>query len=288
MIRFEAPWGQAWDPAAAIATLKKHPGAKLCAVVHGETSTGVENPVAELGAHLKTSDTLLVVDAVTTLGAVELALDAWGVDACYSCSQKGLAVPSGLAPVSFSEKAVAAIGRRRSKVACWYLDAGLLGQYWGGEKRAYHHTAPSNMIYALHEGLRIVEEEGLANRHARHLQAAAKLHRELAGLGFGFYAREDCRLPSLTTAIPPIPPAPRNCASGSSWSTTWRWAAGWGRPPARSGASASWARTPAPATSPSWWTRSRRSSSRRRPENQGGSPGRAPPPSYPRPRGASA
>ncbi len=203
VVRVDEQWGKPMPVDKALAALEQHPRAKLLAMVHAETSTGVENPVQELGAQLKDRPTLFVVDAVTSLGAVELKVDQWGIDAAYSCSQKGLAVPPGMAPVTFGAKAVYALKKRKSKVSCWYLDAGLLSEYWGGQTRKYHHTCSSTMVYGLCEGLRIIEEEGLEPRFQRHRRVAAFLHQELAALGFGFFAQEGCRLPTLTTVFPP-------------------------------------------------------------------------------------
>jgi alanine-glyoxylate transaminase/serine-glyoxylate transaminase/serine-pyruvate transaminase len=141
-------------------------------------------------------DTLLIVDAVTALGCVPVRLDDWGIDAVYSCSQKGLGCPSGLAPVSFSQRAVEAIERRKSKVQSWYLDLTLLRKYFGPE-RLYHHTMPISMNYALHEGLRLVLEEGLEARWARHLRNHKALKAGLAALGMHYTAAEGRQLPQL-------------------------------------------------------------------------------------------
>jgi alanine-glyoxylate transaminase/serine-glyoxylate transaminase/serine-pyruvate transaminase len=183
-------------------TLKAHPQAKLCAIVHAETSTGVLQPLEELGGYLKQTGTLLVVDAVTSLGGVPVKVDRWGIDVCYSGTQKCLSVPPGLAPITFGPRAMEAIARRRTKVQSWYLDVGLLQKYWGNE-RLYHHTAPISMLYAMREGLRIIQEEGLDARFARHRQLSDRLAEGLGELGFGFLAREGCRLPPLTSVFPP-------------------------------------------------------------------------------------
>lgn len=204
VVAVEAPWGQPLEVARLLETLASHPGAKLCAVVHAETSTGVLQPLEELGDYLRGRDTLLVVDAVTSLGGVPVKVDAWGIDACYSGTQKCLSVPPGLAPITFSEKAARVIQERRQPVQSWYLDLSLLQKYWGSE-RLYHHTAPISMIYALHQGLTIIAEEGLEARFARHQELSQRLAQGLARLGFGFYAQEGFRLPPLTSAFPPQP-----------------------------------------------------------------------------------
>ncbi|MCB2228637.1 MAG: alanine--glyoxylate aminotransferase family protein [Desulfarculaceae bacterium] len=202
VIKVEAEWGGPLDQAAIIDTLKAHPEAKLCAIVYAETSTGVLQPIQEIGAYLKDKDTLFLVDAVTALGGVELKLDEWGIDACYSGTQKCLAVPPGLAPVSFGPKALEVLKSRKSKVQSWYLDLTMLMKYWGSE-RLYHHTAPITMIYGLREGLRIIQEEGLQNRIERHAAAAEHLRKGLAEMGFSFWAAEGYRLPPLTSVFPP-------------------------------------------------------------------------------------
>jgi alanine-glyoxylate transaminase / serine-glyoxylate transaminase / serine-pyruvate transaminase len=191
----EQRWGEVFDLNRIRETLGKvRP--KLLAIVHAETSTGAWQPLEGLGALCHEHDTLLVVDAVTSLGCIPLALDAWGIDAVYSCSQKGLSCPSGLAPVSFSPRAVEAIQRRKSKVQSWYLDMTLLGRYWG-EERMYHHTAPITMFYALREGLRLVLEEGLEARWQRHLRNHQALKAGLTALGLTYIAADGHQLPQL-------------------------------------------------------------------------------------------
>lgn len=202
VIKVEAEWGQPLDTQQIIDAVKANPDAKLCAVVHAETSTGVLQPLEELGAYLKDTPTLFLVDAVTSLGGVNLEVDNWGIDVCYSGTQKCLSVPPGLAPVTFGPKAMEVLASRKTKVQSWYLDLTMLQKYWG-EERLYHHTAPISAIYGLLEGLRIIEEEGLAQRHERHTRAAKYLADELGGLGFGFFAKEGFRLPSLTSVYPP-------------------------------------------------------------------------------------
>lgn len=177
VIRIDAEWGRAADPALVEDRLKGR-APKILAVVHAETSTGVCQPLAGLAAIARGTGALLLVDCVTSLGGVEVALDAWGIDAAYSGTQKCLSCPPGLAPLSFGPAAIAALERRTTPVPSWYLDLTMVRNYWGAE-RTYHHTAPVNMIYALREALRLVMEEGLENRFARH-----RLHHQalVAGL----------------------------------------------------------------------------------------------------------
>lgn len=202
VITVEAPWGQPVDLERMVEAHKAHPEAKLCALVHAETSTGVLQPLRELGDYLRDTDTLLLVDAVTSLGGVELKVDRWGIDVCYSGTQKCLNVPPGLAPITFGPRAVEVVQKRKTKVQSWYLDLTMLMKYWG-EERLYHHTAPVSMIYGLREGLRIVLEEGLPQRVARHAAAARELRQGLRELGFSFYAAEGHRLAPLTSTYPP-------------------------------------------------------------------------------------
>jgi alanine-glyoxylate transaminase/serine-glyoxylate transaminase/serine-pyruvate transaminase len=191
----ERPWGEVFDPGQLRDTLQRiRP--KLLAIVHAETSTGAWQPAEELGAVCHEFDTLLVLDTVTSLGCVPVQLDAWGVDAAYSCSQKGLSCPPGLAPVSFGPRAVEAIARRKTKVQSWYLDTTLLRRYWEDE-HVYHHTAPVSMTYALREGLALLHEEGLAARWARHLRNHRALKAGLLALGLTYTAAEGRQLPQL-------------------------------------------------------------------------------------------
>ncbi len=197
----QAPWGSVFDLNVIHETLGKvRP--KVLGIVHAETSTGARQPLEELGKLCKEFDTLLVVDAVTSLGCIELELDRWGIDAVYSCTQKGLSCPPGLSPISFSEKAADVLRTRKSPVQSWYLDLTLLMKYWG-QDRFYHHTAPITMNYALHEGLRIVLEEGMENRWKRH-----KLHHEalkagLSELGLAYATEASAILPQLNAILIP-------------------------------------------------------------------------------------
>ncbi len=191
----ERPWGEVFDLNQLREALQKvRP--KVLSIVHAETSTGAWQPIEQLGALCHEFDALLVVDAVTSLGCVPLAVDAWGIDAVFSCSQKGLGCPPGLAPVSFSARALAALEKRKSKVQSWYLDLSIIRKYLG-EDRAYHHTAPISMNYALYEGLRLLLEEGLEARWARHLRNHRALKAGLLALGLSYTAAEGHQLPQL-------------------------------------------------------------------------------------------
>src|SRR5438105_312949 len=198
----ERPWGEVFDLAQSREVLHRT-RPKVLGIVHAETSTGAWQPLPELGKLCHESDTLLLLDTVTSLGGVPVEIDAWGVDAVYSGTQKCLSCPPGLSPVSFSQRAVEAINRCKTKVQSWYLDMTMVQRYWG-EERFYHHTAPITMIYALREALRLVHEEGLEARWARHLRNHRALKAGLAALGIPFAAREGCQLPTLNAVrIPP-------------------------------------------------------------------------------------
>jgi len=193
--KLERPWGEA-IPLDAIRDELRRVRPKVLAIVHAETSTGVHQPIEQVGKLCHEFDTLLVVDAVTSLGCVPVEVDAWEFDAVYSCSQKGLGCPPGLSPVSFSQRAIDAMGRRKTKVQSWYLDVTTITRYWG-EDRVYHHTAPISMVYALREGLRLVLEEGLEGRWQRHRTNHLALKAGLEALGLRYVAPEGQRLPQL-------------------------------------------------------------------------------------------
>lgn len=175
----------------------------LVAVVHAETSTGVANPVAEVGALVAPSGALYLVDTVTSLGGMPVEADSWGADAVYSGTQKCLSCPPGLAPVTFSERAVAKLTGRANKVPNWYLDLTLLLGYWEGAKRVYHHTAPINMLYGLYAALRGLLDEGLPAAHARHRAAHEQLAAGLAELGLSLSVEPAARLPMLNAVTVP-------------------------------------------------------------------------------------
>lgn len=195
------PWGQVFSLEDLRAGLEAHRPAIL-ALVHAETSTGARQPLEGVGDLCREFDCLLLVDTVTSLGGVPLALDAWEVDMAYSGSQKCLSCPPGIAPFTLGPRAVDKLKRRRTVVPNWYLDMAMLGQYWGLE-RTYHHTAPINMIYGLREALRLVAEEGLEARWARHQANADLLWAGLADLGLSCLVPPEVRLPSLTTVCIP-------------------------------------------------------------------------------------
>jgi alanine-glyoxylate transaminase / serine-glyoxylate transaminase / serine-pyruvate transaminase len=191
------PWGETASAAEVKAALEKTP-AKIVGIVQAETSTGVLQPISEIAKVVHEQGGLLIVDAVTSLGGVPVRVDASGIDACYSCSQKCLGCPPGASPVTFSPQAVEKINARKAPSTTWYLDAALLSKYWGSE-RMYHHTAPITLMYALYEGLRIVAEEGLEARFARHRANAELLWQGLGEIGLEPFAPLQHRLPTLTT-----------------------------------------------------------------------------------------
>jgi alanine-glyoxylate transaminase / serine-glyoxylate transaminase / serine-pyruvate transaminase len=181
----EVAWGQTVGADAVAAALKAHPRAKWVGIVHAETSTGAHQPLEEISRLVHGAGALFIVDAVTSLGGHELRVDAWGIDACYSGTQKCLSCPPGLAPVTFSPAALDAMDRRTTKVRSWYLDMSLIRNYWSAD-RVYHHTAPVNMTYALREALRAVLEEGLEARIARHRDNHLALRAGLEALGLAY------------------------------------------------------------------------------------------------------
>lgn len=202
VVTVEAPWGEPLDVGQLIEAHRSNPEARLLAVVHAETSTGVLQPLEELGAYLRDTQTLFVVDTVTSLGGLPVEVDARGIDVAYSGTQKCLSVPPGLAPITLSERAMDHVRARKKTVHSWYLDLSLIGAYWGGE-RAYHHTAPINALYGLHEGLRIILEEGLEKRFERHASQGAALQNGLSRLGLELLVDEPFRLPQLTSVRVP-------------------------------------------------------------------------------------
>ena len=198
-------WGTPVDPAAVEAALKANPDAKFLAFVHAETSTGALSDAKTLCALAKQYGCLSIVDAVTSLGGVELRVDEWGIDAIYSGSQKCLSCVPGLSPVSFSPAAVEKLKNRKTPVQSWFLDQSLVMAYWtsAGGKRSYHHTAPVNALYALHESLRLLAAEGLENAWKRHQDMHLVLRAGLEKLGLKFVVAEDSRLPQLNAIYIP-------------------------------------------------------------------------------------
>jgi alanine-glyoxylate transaminase/serine-glyoxylate transaminase/serine-pyruvate transaminase len=198
----EFEWGTPVDTNQVEEKLKAK-SYKIVAMVHAETSTGVRNPAAEVGELLRGKDALYLLDTVTSLGGMEVAVDAWGVDALYSGSQKCLSCPPGLAPATFSDKALEAISNRKSKVPNWYLDINLLTQYWEGKTRVYHHTAPINMLYGLYQALFLIVDEGLERVYERHLEMHQRLVQGLEDMDIEMLVEPDYRLPMLNSAHVP-------------------------------------------------------------------------------------
>ncbi|MBY0459761.1 MAG: alanine--glyoxylate aminotransferase family protein [Gemmataceae bacterium] len=191
----EKPWGQVFE-LDELRDILKETRPRVLGLVNAETSTGAWQDISQVGKLCHEFDTLLIADCVTSLGCTPVKLDAWEVDAAFSCSQKGLSCPPGLSPISFSPRAVEKLAGRKTKVQSWYLDLTSIQSYWGGD-RAYHHTAPITMVYALREGLRLVLEEGLEARFARHVRNHLALRAGLEAIGLGYIAAETCRLPQL-------------------------------------------------------------------------------------------
>jgi alanine-glyoxylate transaminase/serine-glyoxylate transaminase/serine-pyruvate transaminase len=203
-IMVEDEWGTVVDVAKVEAALQANPDAKILAFVHAETSTGAQSDAATLCKLAQTHDCLTIVDVVTSLGGTPVRVDEWGVDAIYSGTQKCLSSVPGLSPVSFSDKALEVIKSRSAPVQSWFLDLNLVMGYWGsGAQRTYHHTAPVNSLYALHESLRILQEEGLEKAWARHEKNHQALKAGLEAMGIGFIVREGDRLPQLNAVTVP-------------------------------------------------------------------------------------
>ena len=203
--RIEVPWGTTSPLDVLQDQLARSAPVKAVILVHAETSTGAWQPLDEVGALCHTHDALLIVDAVTSLGGVPVEVDAWGIDACYSGTQKCLSCPPGLAPLTLSSRAVHSIHQRQTACHSWYLDLSLIAEYWADRTRAYHHTAPISMLYGLREALRLVQEEGLGTRIARHQLNSNAL---MAGL--------------QTLDLNPLPPAGHrlpmlNCVTLPDW-----------------------------------------------------------------------
>lgn len=202
VVAVNAPWGEPLDPDDL---RRVADGAKLIAVVHAETSTGVLQPLKPIREVADDVGAMLLVDCVTSLGGMPVDVDAIGIDLAYSGTQKCLSCPPGLAPVALSERALQALQNRKTKVASWYLDLTMLIQYWasGASGRFYHHTAPISMIYALAEALDLIMEEGLEARYERHKRLGNALQAGLTAMGLELFAREGYRLPMLTSVRVP-------------------------------------------------------------------------------------
>lgn len=195
VVTIEGPWGGI-VPVDALQAAIARERPVVVGLVHAETSTGVEQPVEPVAAAARAAGAFTVLDVVTSLGTIPVPIDRWGIDAAYSCSQKGLGCPPGLAPITISPRAAARIAARDRAIGSFSLDLNRLAAYWGSE-RAYHHTAPCSLLYALHEGLALVLEEGLAARYDRHLAHHAQLRAGLEALGLALIAPREHQLPTL-------------------------------------------------------------------------------------------
>ena len=200
--KVEAAWGRIIEASQVAAALEAAKKPKLVAIVHAETSTGIHQPIEEISELAHRHGAMMAIDAVTSLGCVPVEIDKWKIDACYSCTQKGIGAPPGLSPVTFSASAMDSIRKRKTKCRSWYFDVALIEQYWGPD-RMYHHTAPITMNYALYEALRIVVEEGLETRWRRHRVNASALQAGVRAMGLELAAQEGYRLPQLTTIAVP-------------------------------------------------------------------------------------
>jgi alanine-glyoxylate transaminase/serine-glyoxylate transaminase/serine-pyruvate transaminase len=200
--KVEAPWGRIIEPTQVAAALKAAKKPKLVAIVHAETSTGIHQPIEEISELAHRHGAMMAIDAVTSLGCVPVEIDKWNIDACYSCTQKGIGAPPGLSPVTFSASAMDSIRKRKTKCRSWYFDVALIEHYWGPD-RLYHHTAPITMNYALYEALRIVVEEGLETRWRRHRANAAAFQAGVRAMGLQLAAQEGYRLPQLSAVAVP-------------------------------------------------------------------------------------
>jgi alanine-glyoxylate transaminase/serine-glyoxylate transaminase/serine-pyruvate transaminase len=205
VVPVEAPWGQIIEPKQVEEALKAAGRVKVVAIVHGETSTGVLQPLEEISRIAHEHGALLLADAVTSLSGCELRIDDWGIDVCYSGTQKCLSAPPGMAPLTMSAQAMDVVANRKEPPRSWYVDLTMLGRYWGGGSttRAYHHTPPMTMLYALREGLRIVLEEGLEPRIVRHLRNSRAFWAGIEAMGLTLHVEEKHRLTPLTTVRVP-------------------------------------------------------------------------------------
>jgi len=202
VVQLNCQWGTVFTLEELEAGIKQHKP-KVLAIVHAETSTGACQPLSGLGALCHKNDCYLLVDTVTSLAGLPVYIDQWGIDVCYSGTQKCLGAPPGLGPLTFSERAMNKINQRKTKIQSWYMDITLINSYWTTGTRAYHHTAPINMNWALYEALLIIEEEGLENRWKRHRDNAEYLWKGLVDLGLELVVPYAVRLPSLTTVKVP-------------------------------------------------------------------------------------
>ena len=204
VIEYKKDWGSSFEISEMISQIEQHDNLKIVAIVHAETSTGVLQDIKKLGEYLKNKEILFIVDAVTSFTGAELKIDDWGIDVCYSGTQKCLNVPPGLSPITFNDRSLEKITKRKSKVVSWYLDMNLLQGYLGSN-RIYHHTAPVNMIFALNEGLKICLEEGLDSRITRHKQVGEYFDNKLESSNLITFINSDKTksLPMLKSLILP-------------------------------------------------------------------------------------
>ncbi len=202
-IMVDSPWGQPADLNALEDALKANPGAKMVGLVHAETSTGAITPLQDAIDLAHRHGALVVVDAVTSLGSHEVRVDDWDIDVCYSASQKCLGAPPGLAPVSFGQRAMDVINKRTTPVESFYFNLQGVAEYWNETQRVYHHTSPITMTYAMRESLRMMMEEGIEARHARHARVAAGLRAGLAAMGLELTTNPDYQLNPITIVKAP-------------------------------------------------------------------------------------
>jgi alanine-glyoxylate transaminase/serine-glyoxylate transaminase/serine-pyruvate transaminase len=202
-VMVEDTWGTPVDPNKLEDALRAHRDARIVAFVQAETSTGVQSDARKLTEIAHQHDCLTIVDTVTSLGGSPLKVDEWGLDAVYSCSQKCLSCAPGLSPVTFSDRAVDKIKKRKTKVQSWFLDLNLVMGYWGSGKRVYHHTAPINLLYGLHEALAMLQEEGLENSWARHRHQHLAMRSGIEAMGLSLLVHESARLPQLNAVVVP-------------------------------------------------------------------------------------
>jgi len=202
-VMVEDTWGTPVDPNKLEDALRAHRDARIVAFVQAETSTGVQSDARKLTEIAHHHDCLTIVDAVTSLGGSPLKVDEWGLDAVYSCSQKCLSCAPGLSPVTFSDRSVDKIKQRKTKVQSWFFDLNLVMGYWGSGKRVYHHTAPINLLYGLHEALAMLQEEGLENSWARHRHQHLALRSGIEAMGLALLVHESARLPQLNAIVVP-------------------------------------------------------------------------------------
>jgi alanine-glyoxylate transaminase/serine-glyoxylate transaminase/serine-pyruvate transaminase len=196
-------WGKPVDPAKVEDAFRKNPDAKVLAFVHAETSTGAQSDAKTLAEIAQKHGAMVILDTVTSLGGTPVLVDAWGIDAVYSASQKCLSCTPGLSPVSFSERAVELVKNRKDKIHSWFMDMNLLSSYWGATTRTYHHTAPTNGLFALHEALLLIKEEGLEQCWARHHRHHVALKAGVEAMGIKFLVEEKYQLPQMNAVICP-------------------------------------------------------------------------------------